>query len=78
MSEIVIATVQTRNFDWLAVASRQSEAEAILLDAWDRHCEQYQGADGMLMTRLINEGEVTFRYVRTGMVLRDGEVLVSR
>lgn len=77
-ANVVIATVETRNFDWMAVASTETAARELLLEAWVRHCEQYIGASPTFMAQLIEDGEVTFRWVRAGMVLRDGEVVISK
>lgn len=73
----VLATVETTNFAFQALARTREEADALLLKAWARHCREYRHAqpDGGLMADMVEGGEVNYVHIRVGDVTRDGEVL---
>lgn len=72
----VLATVQSRHFEFQALAPTIEDAHDALLAAWEVHCRDYPGAEMGLMQRWIDDGEAQFHEITVGGVLRDGETLL--
>lgn len=71
---MVIATVNTGHFEFLAVGVDKGDAQRALLRAWKRHRQDYTSADPGYMRECIMGGEVTWHEgVEIGGATRDGE-----
>lgn len=75
MTTIIIATVDTRNFDFLVVGESEEECNELLLAAWRVHCNQWD-ADPDYMQTFIDEKCVDYAYSPIGSAFRDGERLL--
>lgn len=69
---LVLATVDTGSFQWVALGATREECEQALLTAYRRHVRRTPGADSRLMLELIAGGDVTFSPIAIGQALRDG------
>ena len=72
---VVVATLHTSHFDFMAVGSTANEAKDALLAGWKRHRREYQGADPHFMTDALIDGDVRFTFLPMGGFARDGQVL---
>jgi len=68
---MILATVNTGNFEFVAVAATEDDAIRFLLQGWRDHCADYYEADRNLMRDLIRGGEINIATVEHGTVLRD-------
>lgn len=73
-----LAEIDTGRFRFSTLAENQQDAAALLLTAWEEHCEQYEGADPALMEQAILDGDVNYCRIRVGVALRDGETIYPR
>ena len=64
---MVLATFQTRHFDFTVVADTEQAAREALAQAWEKHCEQVRVFGVPFMQDDVNVYPVT-----PGVVLRDG------
>jgi hypothetical protein len=73
---MIIAEVQTGNFQFIALAADEDDAWRMLLQAWRTHSRRdYPGAAPRMMRDMLHDGTVNFTPIEVGTVLRDGEVI---
>lgn len=70
---MILASMSTRNFDFAAIADTSENADRLLKEAWEKHCQDYSDADPEAMGAFIALEEVNYVEVKIGTVLRDGE-----
>lgn len=73
MTTVLIATIETRNFDFLVVGETQEECDDLLRQAWATHCMEF-GADPDLIHELIEDAN--YLWAPIGSAFRDGERLL--
>ena len=71
---LVLATLDTRSFSFVALAETREAAAKALLEGWDKHADA-TGAFPGLMREALADGDVNFTPISTGDVLRDGALI---
>ena len=66
-----LATLKTRNFDFLVIDKDEESAKNLLRQAWNRHQEQ---TDAEWDWDFVSDS-VFVTFIRCGDVLRDGELM---
>lgn len=66
-----LATLKTRNFDFLVIDKDEASAKDLLRQAWNRHQEQ---TDAEWDWDFVSDS-VFVTFIRCGDVLRDGELM---
>ena len=72
---LVLASVETRHFSFVALGRDQAEATRALLTGWERHRKGYPDAEPDYMTEVVTDGSVSFTSLLIGQMARDGEAL---
>lgn len=69
---MILATISTRHYEFVALGYTEGLALDALMLAWARHCDSVPGADPSLMAEAIEDGDVNLTPIDPGTVLRDG------
>lgn len=68
---LVLATFQTRHYDFTVVAESEEAARTAMARAWEVHCDQVPGA----FRNVFSQDDVNVTPITPGVVLRDGRPL---
>lgn len=73
---MILASIDTTNYRFEALASDEEEARRLLFEAWRNHCAQNLRADPFFMIKQAQDGDINFFEIEVGQVLRDGDRIV--
>lgn len=68
---MVVATLNSGHFNWIALGNTNDEALDALIDAWERHQKEYNGAVSFSEFR----DDVMFQELQPGQCSRDGWIM---